>query len=72
MQAAKDEQVLAEAEKVRQQLGEEGNVIVRKSGTEPLVKVKIMGANYEEISRLNENIRSGFAKYQIAKTRVVK
>ena len=72
LQAAKDEQVLAEAEKVRQQLGEEGNVIVRKSGTEPLVKVKIMGANYEEISRLNENIRSGFAKYQIAKTRVVK
>lgn len=72
MQAANDEQVLAEAEKIRQQLGEEGQVIVRRSGTEPLVKVKIMGADYEEICHLNEQIRAGFSKYKIAKTRIVR
>lgn len=70
--AAKDEDVAAEAEKVRQELGAEGNVIVRKSGTEPLVKVKIMGLDYQQISALNERIRTGFSKYQIAKIRVVR
>ena len=72
LQAAQDEQVLAEAEKVRQELGAEGCVNVRKSGTEPLIKVKIMGLNYQQITALNERIRKGFGKYQITKTRVVK
>ena len=72
LQAAQDEQVLAEAEKVRQELGIEGSVNVRKSGTEPLIKVKIMGLDYQQITALNERIRAGFAKYRIAKIRVVK
>lgn len=72
LQANSDQEVLNIAENVRQQLGREGNVIVRKSGTEPLIKVKIMGSDYDEISRLNEQIRNGFKKYQIAKIRVVK
>ena len=69
---AQDEDVLKSAEDVRQFLGKDGQVIVRKSGTEPLIKVKIMGVNYDEITQLNEKIRSGFAKYKIAKLRVVK
>lgn len=72
LQAAQDAQILSEAEKVRQELGENGNVIVRKSGTEPLVKVKIMGSDYNHICALNERIRQGFMKYKIAKTRLVK
>lgn len=72
LQAAQDTQILSEAEKVRQELGENGNVIVRKSGTEPLVKVKIMGSDYDHICALNERIRQGFMKYKIAKTRLVK
>ena len=65
-------EVLKEADKVRELLGTDGNVIVRKSGTEPLIKVKIMGANYDEICNLNAQIREKFAKYDIAKVRVVK
>ena len=72
LEAAKNEQILALADEVRQRLGEEGNVIVRKSGTEPLIKVKIMGVDYEEICRLSEYIRSGFQPYKISKTRLIK
>lgn len=72
LQAAQDNEVLAEAEKVRALLGNDGNVIVRKSGTEPLIKVKIMGLDYQQISTLNEQIRQGFQKYQIAKTKIIK
>ncbi|MBR1604549.1 MAG: phosphoglucosamine mutase [Alphaproteobacteria bacterium] len=72
LQAAQDAEVLAEAEKVRTLLGADGNVIVRKSGTEPLVKVKIMGIDYTQISVLNEQIRQGFKKYKIEKTKIKK
>ena len=72
LQANQDIEVLKEADKVRELLGTDGNVIVRKSGTEPLIKVKIMGANYDEICNLNAQIREKFAKYDIAKVRVVK
>ena len=72
LQAAQDVDVLAEAEKVRELLGKEGHVIVRKSGTEPLIKVKIMGIDYQQISALNERVRQGFNKYKIAKTRIIK
>ena len=72
LQANRDIEVLKEADKVRELLGTDGNVIVRKSGTEPLIKVKIMGANYDEICNLNAQIREKFAKYVIAKIRVVK
>lgn len=72
LQAAQDIDVLNRADEVRRELGDDGSVIVRKSGTEQLVKVKIMGRDYEHISRLNEQIRAGFSKYQIVKTRVIK
>jgi len=72
LQANQDIDVLKEADKVRDLLGAYGNVIVRKSGTEPLIKVKIMGADYDEISKFNAQIREKFMKYNISKTRVVK
>jgi len=72
LQANQDVDVLAEADKVRSLLGNNGNVIVRKSGTEPLIKVKIMGANYDEICYFNEQIRQKFVKYKISRTKVVK
>lgn len=72
VQAAQDAEVLNMAENIRCQLGSEGNVIVRRSGTEPLIKVKIMGRDYEQIRQMNETIRAGFGKYKIAKTRMLK
>lgn len=70
--ANQDIGVLAEAEQVRRELGNDGTVIVRKSGTEPLIKVKITGRDYDNVCRLNEQIRRRFAKYRIAETRVKK
>jgi phosphomannomutase len=72
LNAANDKDILEEAEKVRQLLGSDGNVIVRKSGTEPLIKVKIMGADYNNISSLNEQIRKLFNKYQVLRTKLIK
>lgn len=72
LNAANDKDILEEAEKVRQLLGSDGNVIVRKSGTEPLIKVKIMGADYNNISSLNEQIRKLFSKYQVLRTKLIK
>lgn len=70
--ANEDAEVLNTAELVRQELGNDGTVIVRKSGTEPLIKVKITGKDYDNVCRLSERIRSKFAKYRIAETRVKK
>ena len=72
LDASQNPEILTKVEQVRQMLGADGNVIFRKSGTEPLIKVKITGVDYENIKQLNEQIRAMFAKYQIAKTRVVK
>ena len=72
LQAQSDESVLAEADIVRQELGDEGNVIVRKSGTEPLIKVKIMGLDYDHISALNKRIRAHFDKYKIKEIKIKK
>lgn len=72
LQANQDEEVLKEVDKVRKILGDEGNIIVRKSGTEPLIKVKIMGIDYDNICKLNAQIREKFTGYKIARTKVIK
>ena len=53
---------IAEAEK---ELGDDGRVLVRASGTEPLVRVMLEGRNYEQIERLGEQIA------QIVKERLI-
>ncbi len=71
-EAIKDEEILAVVEAVKSELQDQGCVIFRKSGTEPLIKVKVMGKNAVQIRQMNEAIREKMNKYQIAKIRVVR
>lgn len=43
-------------EEVEKELGDSGRVLVRVSGTEPLVRVMLEGENYEQITRLATQI----------------
>jgi phosphoglucosamine mutase len=54
-------EAVAEARKA---LGEEGRVLVRPSGTEPLVRVMVEGKDEDEVARLAENIRAAVKKTQ--------
>ena len=40
------------------QLGEKGRILVRKSGTEPLVRVMVEGQNRQEIERIGGHLES--------------
>ncbi|WP_040198191.1 phosphoglucosamine mutase [Candidatus Soleaferrea massiliensis] len=51
-----DEEILAEIQKYEEILGEEGRILVRASGTEPLVRVMIEGKNQTEINEYAEKI----------------
>jgi phosphoglucosamine mutase len=42
--------------KVEQQLGERGRVVLRASGTEPVVRVMVEGEDHAEVRRMAENI----------------
>ena len=47
-----DDAVLAAMEEVRQQLGDEGRILVRPSGTEPLVRVMVEGRASDLVNAL--------------------
>ena len=51
-----DAQVWLAVERAEKELGNEGRVLVRASGTEPLVRVMLEGKNSEQIERLAELI----------------
>jgi phosphoglucosamine mutase len=48
--------LLKAVEQAEKELGENGRVLVRPSGTEPLVRVMVEGKNQEDVRRLAENI----------------
>lgn len=51
-----DSVIEAEIEKVKKQLDSRGRILVRASGTEPLIRVMLEGENYNEISSLADSV----------------
>lgn len=50
--AQNDPDVQAAVKKVAEELGDDGRILVRLSGTEPLVRVMLEGLDKEKINRL--------------------
>ena len=51
-----DKEVKIAIEAAEKELGDSGRVLVRASGTEPLVRVMLEGKDKEQIARLSEQI----------------
>ena len=49
---SEDEEIRKKIEAVEQELGEDGRILVRLSGTEPLVRVMLEGLDEAQINRL--------------------
>ena len=52
----KDEEIMREIQSIEAKLAGEGRVLIRPSGTEPLVRVMLEGKNQEELNLLANNL----------------
>ena len=52
----KDPEIMAEIKRLEVLMADEGRVLIRPSGTEPLVRVMIEGQDLEEITKLAEGL----------------
>ena len=65
--ALSDEKVLSEVKAVENELGSRGRVLLRKSGTEPVVRVMVEGEDREYVHRLVQRI-SNVIRHQAEET----
>ena len=61
-EAGRNEAIAAQVEKVAAKLGRQGRIVLRPSGTEPVVRVMIEGENLDEITTLAEETADLVAK----------
>ena len=57
-----DPEVSSEIKRLEEAMAGEGRVLIRPSGTEPLVRVMIEGKDIEQITKLAENLASLLTK----------
>ena len=58
----KSADILAAIGEAEQSLGENGRILVRESGTEPLVRVMIEGKNADEVEKWTNAISAAIEK----------
>jgi len=56
IRAMEDPDVLAACERLEAQLAGKGRILVRASGTEPIIRVMIEGQNIDEITRMADQL----------------
>lgn len=61
-QAVENEEILALVEKEKEALGEEGRILLRKSGTENLVRIMVEAKKEEDCKKIAERITSAFKR----------
>lgn len=64
MESVEHDDVKQALDKARIELGEDSNLIARKSGTEPVIKLRVEGKNEEVVNRLAKELRALVTKYQ--------